>query len=133
MPREPQLDLFTGIYCPCGTRLVECPQQACCRRCYWRLQHSRRHYAGQREAVLSRDRHRCRVCGSRKTLHIHHRVPGVNDRRRLITLCAACHSQVHHLAHLRNWVPRVLRRLWAETHPELPLQLPLFQAERLIN
>jgi 5-methylcytosine-specific restriction endonuclease McrA len=55
-----------------------------------------------RRAVLDRDRHRCRRCGSPATrfdaLHVHHVVPrsegGTDALSNLVTLCALCHPQV---------------------------------------
>jgi 5-methylcytosine-specific restriction endonuclease McrA len=34
-----------------------------CRRCYGNFARSRRHFAGNREAVLDRDGRRCQTCG----------------------------------------------------------------------
>ena len=30
----------------------------------------------------------CRACGATGRLHVHHRKPGVNDRKLLVTVCA---------------------------------------------
>ena len=56
-----------------------------------------------REAVLTRDNHRCEVCGRDRedgcTLQVHHIVPlgmgGTNARSNLITLCNEHHGRVH--------------------------------------
>jgi len=52
-----------------------------------------------RKAVLSRDGHRCRCCGGRGGLTVHHRrwrrYGGATAAENLITLCRACHSLVH--------------------------------------
>lgn len=52
----------------------------------------------QREAVLSRDKRKCRVCNSRSNLQIHHIVKrrdgGGNDLDNLITLCSKCHRHI---------------------------------------
>jgi hypothetical protein len=53
--------------------------------------------------VLQRDGFKCRNCGSRNNLMIHHIVyrshQGGNEMNNLLTLCASCHSG-HHLGHL---------------------------------
>jgi predicted restriction endonuclease len=49
--------------------------------------------------VLQRDGWRCQLCGSMQRLQVHHlkfRGHGGSDSaENLITLCAACHEQVH--------------------------------------
>jgi len=49
--------------------------------------------------VLERDRWRCQSCGSRKNLEVHHIRPrarlGDDMEGNLITLCAACHRNIH--------------------------------------
>jgi hypothetical protein len=50
----------------------------------------------RREKVLERDNHSCRICGSRKGLHVHHIVPqskkGSHKLENLVSLCPRCHS-----------------------------------------
>ncbi len=50
-----------------------------------------------REVILTRDRHRCMLCGAEEYLHIHHKDGDcTNDAPvNLITLCERCHSRVH--------------------------------------
>ncbi len=54
-----------------------------------------------RRAVLTRDRHQCRVAGCRNTkfLQVHHLIPresgGSNKPENLITLCSECHKWTH--------------------------------------
>jgi Holliday junction DNA helicase RuvB len=52
-----------------------------------------------RRKVLARDGHKCRLCGSRHRLHIHHIIPvsmgGPTELDNLITLCRSCHARVH--------------------------------------
>jgi 5-methylcytosine-specific restriction endonuclease McrA len=107
-----------AVFCSCGL----------CRRCYERRRNSRRRFGGLREEILERDRHTCRVCGAGKSLHVHHRQPGINRPELLITLCASCHARLHRLAVLRFWIPEPLFPLWAEHHPGVPMQLQ-FPAE----
>ena len=58
--------------CPCGKR-IELKALGCCRSCYDRRHHSLRFFGGLREHVLQRDRFRCRGCGKRSALVVHHR------------------------------------------------------------
>ena len=71
-----------------------------------------------------RDRFRCRGCGKRSALVVHHR-----DRRNrtdlLVTLCIRCHIRIHHSSGWRYWFSETLVRLWRELHPSTPLQLQL--------
>jgi 5-methylcytosine-specific restriction endonuclease McrA len=57
-------------------------------------------YERLRKHVLRRDGWRCQCCGSRSNLEVHHkdyRSQGGDDGEvNLITLCAGCHSLVHH-------------------------------------
>jgi 5-methylcytosine-specific restriction endonuclease McrA len=50
--------------------------------------------------VLERDSWRCQNCGSSGDLHVHHLAKrsklGDDALDNLITLCATCHSRVHH-------------------------------------
>jgi hypothetical protein len=83
-----------------------------------------RFFGGLREAVLRRDRFRCRVCGSGAPLLVHHR-DGLNERRLLIILCISCHVRLHRYRGLSRWIPKALLELWSEIHPGQPLQLQL--------
>ena len=61
----------------------------------------------KRKEILERDLHTCRNCGSKESLHVHHRqyhmtredMQLVNcweyDNKYLITLCEPCHSAGH--------------------------------------
>lgn len=52
-----------------------------------------------RQEVLEADAGRCRFCGTRSGLHLHHikyrSSGGAHERGNLITLCVACHQEVH--------------------------------------
>jgi hypothetical protein len=73
---------------------------------------------------LERDRFRCRGCGKRSVLVVHHR-----DRRNrtdlLVTLCIRCHIRIHRSSGLRYWFSEMLVRLWRVLHPNDPVQLQL--------
>lgn len=109
------------LFCPCGTAPLWAA--GLCRPCYARQAHSRRCFAGHREAVLVRDCHRCQTCGSDRKLAVHHRRPGIHQPRFLVTLCAACHARVHRLSAIRRWLEPALVPLWQEQHPAVPSQL----------
>ena len=122
-----------ALFCGCGRRRVELREPGCCRLCYCRRYRSLRFFGGLREAVLKRDRFRCRACGASARLVVHHR-SGDNQKRRLITLCVGCHTRVHRYRALWTWVPEVLLRLWRERHPGEPVQFQLlFGIKRQVN
>jgi len=56
-------------------------------------------YESLRQEVLRRDGWRCQSCGALSNLEVHHRElrsrSGDDSEENLITLCAACHSNVH--------------------------------------
>lgn len=79
--------------------------------------------------MLERDGHQCRICGSAQRIAVHHRRRGVDAADHLITLCAGCHARVHKLLAVRRWLPEALVVLWAEQHPESPVQLQFAHAD----
>jgi hypothetical protein len=112
-----------SLLCPCGQRIA-LKTLGCCRSCYDQRRHSLRFFGGQRERVLERDHFRCRGCGKRSALVVHHR----DQRNRadlLITLCIPCHVRIHRSPSLRYWFSAILARLWRELHPNDPVQLQL--------
>lgn len=50
-------------------------------------------------AVLERDGWKCRRCGYRQNLHVHHIVfrsqMGVDESWNLVTVCSECHDKIH--------------------------------------
>jgi 5-methylcytosine-specific restriction endonuclease McrA len=77
-----------------------------------------RWFAGQRDAVLARDKHTCQQCGATTQLVVHHidntgrncAQPN-NELRNLTTLCRSCHVGVHrkqiNAARRRSRVPKL--------------------------
>ena len=112
-----------SFLCPCGKRIA-LKALGCCRSCYDRRHHSLRFFGGLRERVLERDRFRCRGCGQRSALVVHHR-DRCNRADVLVTLCIRCHVRIHHSLGLRHWFSEMLVRLWRELHPKTPMQLQL--------
>jgi 5-methylcytosine-specific restriction endonuclease McrA len=56
-------------------------------------------YALLCKAILQRDGWKCRSCGFRSGLHVHHITfrsqQGTDEASNLITLCSSCHRGVH--------------------------------------
>ena len=54
---------------------------------------------GQRNRILTRDGQRCRCCGSRRSLQVHHirfvSHGGKSTADNLLTLCSYCHGRIH--------------------------------------
>jgi len=82
-----------------------------------------------KQVVRVRDGHRCRICGERKSLEVHHItyiLNSVSIRGRelehpewLITLCRHCHRQVHeNRKHLLNPLNPLKQN--AEAYQSLP-------------
>jgi hypothetical protein len=70
-----------------------------CPTCYTLKRQDEEYFGGLREQVLERDEHRCRVCGAsgrdKRSIIVHHRVPGVSKLDLMIALCPGCHAKVH--------------------------------------
>src|ERR1700730_826732 len=113
-----------SFLCSCGAKLVELKTLGCCRTCYDRQYRSLRWFGGLRDRILKRDRYRCRGCGARSRLVVHHR-DRRNEEELLLTLCIGCHTRVHHSYGLRHWLPAMLLGLWREWHEGEPVQLQL--------
>lgn len=117
------LPVQLSFLCPCGKRIA-LKALGCCRSCYDRRHRSLRFFGGLRERVLQRDRFRCRGCGKRSALVVHHR-DRQNRANLLVSLCIRCHMRIHRSAGLRYWFSEMLVRLWRELHPDAPMQLQL--------
>jgi 5-methylcytosine-specific restriction endonuclease McrA len=56
-------------------------------------------YESLRQQVLRRDGWRCQSCGTMSNLEVHHQKfrsqSGEDSELNLITLCTACHAQMH--------------------------------------
>jgi len=79
-------------------------------------------FLGLREAVLERDGYRCRVCDAsgrdKRSIVVHHRVPGRSVLNLMISLCPGCHSKVHRTKAVLSQMPPLLLQLWREQHPK---------------
>lgn len=79
------------------------------------------HFGGLREVVLERDGYHCRVCDAsgrdKRSITVHHRVPGKSVLRLMISLCPSCHAKVHRTIAVLAEMPPLLLELWREQHP----------------
>ena len=107
------------MHCPCGRAKIV--SRGLCGVCYTLRWHDGRYFGGMREAVLARDGYRCRVCdapGRRKrSILVHHRVPGKSTLSLMIALCPGCHAKVHRTRTVLTAMPPLLLELWREQHP----------------
>lgn len=123
MPRQ------TAMHCPCGRAKIVA--LGLCATCYTLRRQDAAYYGGNREVVLARDGHRCRVPGcttlkrGKRSVAVHHRVPGNNDPKLMLTLCLACHAKVTRTLFVQDHWPPFLLLLWREQHPEGQEQIAL--------
>ena len=56
-----------------------------------------REFRKVRKIVLQRDKNKCRICGTKEKLHIHHINRNTTDNREinLIAVCVWCHNKIH--------------------------------------
>lgn len=57
-----------------------------------------KHWKDKRKDVLKRAKHKCQLCSSKDTLHVHHNTYeniGKEKKEDLIVLCEKCHSKFH--------------------------------------
>ncbi len=113
------------LWCACGAEAIG--RSGLCRRCRRRRHLSLSSFGGLRERVLARDERRCRACGESEPAQVlvHHRRPGLQRERLLLTLCRSCHVRVHATLRPRYGFPLALRRLWREQHRTLAVQVEL--------
>lgn len=107
------------MHCPCGRAKIVA--RGLCGVCYTLRCHDRRYFGELREAVLERDGYRCRVCAApgrrKRSILVHHRVPGQSTLSLMIALCPGCHAKVHRTRTVLKTMPPLLLELWREQHP----------------
>ena len=112
--------LQRALYCRCGREKIRANGH--CATCYTLRQHDARYFGGLRELAIERDGRCCRVCGAsgrdKRSIIVHHRVPGKSALRTLVSLCPACHAKIHHTKVVFSEMPPLLLELWREQHPE---------------
>jgi len=116
-----------SMYCSCGNAVMVARGR--CATCYTLKRQDDRDFGGRWEPVLDRDDRRCRICGrpgsTKRSIAVHHRVPGVSEDHLMISLCLAHHAMVTRTQFLRKVWPELLRDLWREQHPDAHEQLAL--------
>jgi 5-methylcytosine-specific restriction endonuclease McrA len=109
-----------ALCCPCGR--MEILAHGLCSTCYTLRRQDEEHFGGLREAVLERDGYCCRVCGAsgrdKRSITVHHRVPGKSVLHLMISLCPGCHAKVHRTKMVLTELPPLLLVLWREQHPK---------------
>ncbi len=107
------------MHCRCGRERVLA--NGMCATCYTLHRQDDMHFGGLREAVLQRDGYCCRGCGAsgrdKRSITVHHRVPGKSLLHLMISLCPACHARVHRTKAVLFEMPPLLLQLWREQHP----------------
>lgn len=115
------------MHCRCGKAKVLA--QGMCSVCYTLKRQDEEHFGGLREKVLERDGHRCRVCDAsgrdKRSIIVHHRVPGRSILALMISLCPACHAKIHRTRVVVRLMPPLLLELWREQHPKAHEQVAL--------
>jgi hypothetical protein len=116
-----------ALCCPCGR--PEILALGLCPTCYTLKRQDEEYFGGLREAVLERDGHRCRGCGApgreKRSIIVHHRVPGVSTMELMISLCPGCHAKVERTKMVLSEMNPLLLVLWREQHPDGPEQTML--------
>lgn len=122
------------MHCRCGREKILA--NGMCAVCYTLKRQDSSYFAGLREVVLARDGYACRVCGasgrSKRTITVHHRVPGKSALHLMLALCPGCHAKVHRTKAVLTAMPPLLLQLWREQHPSGHEQISLdFQVPAL--
>jgi 5-methylcytosine-specific restriction endonuclease McrA len=95
------------------------------------------YFGGLREAVLKRDDYRCRARGAlvreKRSIIVHHRVPGVSESKLMISLCPGCHAKVERTKMVLAEMNPLLLELWREQHPEGQEQITLAFSTREVT
>ncbi len=108
-----------ALYCRCGRGKVLA--LGMCATCYTLKRQDEEYFGGLREQVLRRDGYCCRGCGAsgrgKRSIVVHHRIPGVSKLALMISLCPACHAIVSRTRVMRRNIPALLLELWREQHP----------------
>lgn len=108
-----------AMSCQCGRLKIRA--HGLCATCYSLKRQDKAYFGGLRENVLERDSHRCRVCNAsgreKRSIVVHHRVPGRSVLPMMLSLCPGCHSRVHRTKAVLSQMPPLLLQLWREQHP----------------
>ena len=92
-----------------------------CSTCYTLKRQDEEYFGGLREAVLERDGYRCRVCDAsardKRSIIVHHRVPGKSVLNLMLSLCPGCLAKIYRTNTVLSAMPPLLLELWREQHP----------------
>jgi hypothetical protein len=114
-----------AMHCACGR--ADILAHGLCPTCYTLKRQDAAYFGGLREEVLKRDNYTCRGCGApgraKRSITVHHRVPGVSKLHLMISLCPKCHAIVERTQMVLAEMNPVLLILWREQHPNAPEQL----------
>ncbi len=108
-----------AMHCRCGH--LKILAHGLCPTCYTLKRQDEEYFGGLREAVLERGSYRCRVCDAsgrdKRSITVHHRVPGKSVLNLMISLCPGCHAKVHRTKAVMSEMAPLLLKLWREQHP----------------
>src|SRR6195952_734657 len=108
------------MLCGCGNAKILA--LGLCSTCYTLKRQDEEYFGGLREAVLERDGYRCRVCDAsgrdKRSIIVHHRVPGKSVMNLMLSLCPSCHAKIHRTQAVLSVMPPLLLELWREHHPK---------------
>jgi len=87
-----------------------------------KLKREQRYFEGKREEVLERDGYKCTECNASSRLVVHHKDGSGrgyksetnNDLDNLVTLCKACHLEIHRPEFNRNAFQKI--GLWSKKY-----------------
>jgi 5-methylcytosine-specific restriction endonuclease McrA len=106
------------MLCRCGNATILA--LGLCSTCYTLKRQDEEYFGGLREQVLERDGYRCRGCGApgrtKRSITVHHRVPGVSKLELMISLCPGCHAKVERTKMVLSEMNPLLLKLWRERH-----------------
>jgi 5-methylcytosine-specific restriction endonuclease McrA len=107
------------LHCRCGRD--EILAHGMCPTCYSLRRQDGEYFGGLRETDLERDQYHCRVCDapgrSKRSITVHHRVPGKSVLHLMISHCPGCHAKVHRTKAVLTAMAPLLLALWREQHP----------------
>jgi hypothetical protein len=121
-----------AMLCRCGNAKILALDL--CSTCYTLKRQDEEYFGGLREQVLERDGYRCRGCGApgrtKRSITVHHRIPGVSKLEGMISLCPGCHAKVERTKMVLSEMNPLLLMLWRERHPKGQEQVMLDFAVR---
>ncbi len=108
------------LHCPCGNHRVLA--WGLCATCYTLKRQDEEYFGGLREAVLEHDGYRCRVCDAsgrnKRSIIVHHRVPGKSVMNLMLPLCPGCQGKIHRTKAVLSAMSPLFLALWREQHPK---------------